>query len=73
MDGGVVHEATGTATLGHPLRALVWLSEHLGRHGQVLPAGSLVLAGALTDAVPLAAGSRCTIRMGRLGTLSTGW
>ena len=33
-----------------------WLSEHLGRHNESLPAGSLVLAGALTDAVPLVAG-----------------
>ena len=71
VDGEVVHAATGEAILGHPLRALVHLSEHLARHGQTLPAGSLVLAGALTDAVPLAAGSRYAVRMGRLGTLTT--
>jgi 2-oxo-3-hexenedioate decarboxylase len=72
VDGEVVHAATGAAILGHPLRALVWLSGHLARHGQALPAGSVVLAGALTDAVPLVAGSRYLIRMGGLGTLSTG-
>lgn len=71
VDGETVHEATGAAILGHPLRAIVHLSEHLGRHGQSLPEGSLVLAGALTDAVPLVAGSRYAIRMGDLGTLST--
>jgi len=68
--GEIVHEATGAAILGHPLRAIVWLSEHLGRLNQTLPEGSLVLAGALTDAVPLAVGSQYTVRMGKLGTLS---
>ena len=37
---------------------------------EVLPAGSVVLAGALTDAVPLTPGSRYTIRMGPLGELT---
>ncbi|HWJ83301.1 MAG TPA: fumarylacetoacetate hydrolase family protein [Nocardioides sp.] len=70
VDGTTVHEATGAAILGDPLRSIVLLSEHLARRGEVLPAGSLVLAGALTDAVPLVAGSRYTIEMGELGSLS---
>jgi 2-keto-4-pentenoate hydratase len=37
VDGEIVHEATGAAILGHPLRAIVWLSEHLARCGQTLP------------------------------------
>ena len=70
VDGATVHEATGAAILGDPLRSVVLLSEHLARHGEVLPAGSLVLAGALTDAVPLVAGSRYAIRMGDLGAIT---
>ena len=70
VDGRTVHTATGAAVLGHPLRAIVRLSEHLARQGQTLPEGSLVLAGALTDAEPLGPGTRWTIRMGELGTLS---
>lgn len=70
VDGTTVHAATGAAILGHPLRALVTLSEHLTRRGQTLPGGSLVLAGAITDAVPLVPGSRYTVRMEELGTLS---
>jgi len=70
VDGTTVHAATGAAILGHPLRAIVWLSEHLGRHGQTLPEGSLVLAGALTDAVPLVGSSTYTIRMEWLGSLT---
>ena len=57
VDGVVAHTATGAAILGHPLRALVHLSEHLARRGERLPAGALVLAGALTDAVPVRPGS----------------
>lgn len=62
VDGRVQHEATGAAILGDPLLALQLLSDHLERHDVVLPAGSLVLAGALTDAVPLARGR--TFRLG---------
>ena len=70
VDDRIVHRATGAAILGHPLRALVRLSEHLARQGAILPAGSVVLAGALTDAVPLTPRSRYTIRMGPLGELT---
>ncbi|MGY1883937.1 2-keto-4-pentenoate hydratase [Blastococcus sp. SYSU DS0753] len=64
VDGSVAHTATGAAVLGHPLRALVHLSEHLTRRGERLPAGALVLAGSLTDAVPVrtAAVHRAEIR-----------
>lgn len=70
VDELMVHSDTGAAILGHPLNAIVWLSEHLARHGQTLPAGSVVLAGALTDAVPLVASSHYSINMGVLGSLS---
>ncbi|XVU29232.1 2-keto-4-pentenoate hydratase [Actinoplanes sp. CA-054009] len=55
-DGEILHTATGAAILGDPLRALVFLSEHLSRRDESLPAGSVVLAGALTDAVPVRPG-----------------
>ena len=42
-----------SAILGDPLLALVHLSEHLAARGETLPAGSLVLGGAMTDAAPL--------------------
>jgi 2-oxo-3-hexenedioate decarboxylase len=56
VDGTVAQTATGAAILGHPLRALVHLSEHLARRGERLSAGAVVLAGALTDAVPVRPG-----------------
>lgn len=71
VDGRVVHTATGGAILGHPLHAIVRLSEHLAQRGETLPEGSLVLAGAMTDAMPLVRGSHYTVRTDVLGTLST--
>lgn len=69
-DGSVAHRATGAAILGDPLRALQLLSRHLERRGEILPVGSLVLAGALTDAVPLVAGSSYRLTVSRLGSIA---
>lgn len=69
VDGLVVERATGAAVLGDPLRALVLLSEHLAARGETLPEGSWVLAGALTDAVPLVAGRHHELEVEALGTI----
>ena len=71
MGGEVAHRANGTAILGHPLRAVALLAEHLERHQESLPAGSLVLAGALTDAVPLLAWRSYRLTVESLGTIVT--
>jgi 2-oxo-3-hexenedioate decarboxylase len=67
VDDQVVHQATGAAILGAPPLAVQLLSHHLERSGEVLPAGSLVLAGALTDAVPLTPGHRYALTVESLG------
>jgi 2-oxo-3-hexenedioate decarboxylase len=58
VDGVERAEVTPAAILGDPWLALVHLGEHLAARGEVLPAGSVVLAGAMTDAVPLPAAVR---------------
>jgi 2-oxo-3-hexenedioate decarboxylase len=70
VDERLVHEATGAAIGGAPLQSLALLSQHLRRRGQILPAVSLVLAGALTDATPLLAGHQYDLSIERLGRLS---
>ena len=65
-----MHEATGAAILGDPVLALVHLTEHLAHLGRSLPAGSWVLAGALTDAVPLEAARRYRLEIEGLGFIS---
>jgi 2-oxo-3-hexenedioate decarboxylase len=69
-DGHELHTATAAAVLGHPLRALIHLSQHLAKRGEHLPAGAVVLAGALTDAVIIRPGVTYRARMDRLGAVS---
>lgn len=72
VDGEVVAEATGSAILGDPLQALVRLSHHLAARGRSLPAGSVVLAGAMTDAVPMRPGSTYQAELEELGAVTLG-
>lgn len=61
---------TPAAILGDPLAALTHLATHLGRRGEVLPAGSVVLAGAMTDAVPLLRGTSVRVEVDGLEPLA---
>jgi 2-oxo-3-hexenedioate decarboxylase len=70
IDGKVVESATGAALLGDPALCVAMLANHLGKHGQKLHAGWLVMAGAATAAQPLAAGTRATANYSNLGSVS---
>jgi len=59
--------ATGAALLGDPAECVALLVRHLADSGEGLPAGSVVLAGSLTDAIAAAAGDTFTARYGGLG------
>jgi 2-oxo-3-hexenedioate decarboxylase len=72
VDGEVVAEASGAAILGDPLEAVVRLSHHLAARRRSLPAGSVVLAGAMTDAVPLRAGATYEAELEGLGSVKLG-
>jgi 2-oxo-3-hexenedioate decarboxylase len=65
--GEVVATAAGAAVLEHPAAAVAWFVRSLGARGRMLPAGSLVLAGALTAAVPVAPGDSVTVEIDRIG------
>ena len=51
-------------------REVAMLVNHLGRRGQSLPAGSLVLSGGITEAVAVQAGDNVTLRIQNLGSVS---
>ena len=70
VDGDLVATTTPAAILGDPLLAVVHLSRHLAAHGETLPAGSVVLAGAMTDAVPLEGHRRFEVAVAGLGGAS---
>lgn len=69
IDGEITGTATGAALLGDPAACLARLANHLGKHGQKLEAGWLVMAGAVTDARPLTAGTQAEARYSGLGTV----
>jgi 2-oxo-3-hexenedioate decarboxylase len=66
---GGSYTAAGGAVMGHPAAALTWLAEALTERGEHLEAGTIVLSGALTAAVPLTAGSVATAEFDGLGTV----
>jgi len=67
VNGRVAATAAGAALLGHPAASVAWAVDHLAAHGACLPAGSIVLAGAVTDAVPLSAGDVVEVEAYGLG------
>ena len=67
-DGVVVATAAGAAALGHPAQSVAWLVNELAARGETLTPGSIVLSGALTDAIPLTAGSVVTAEIEGLGS-----
>lgn len=69
VDGEVVDTATGAAILGHPLNAIAEGVRLLARRGRGLRAGQLVLAGALTDAIPTDAGRSIAFHFTNLGSI----
>lgn len=70
VDGQAVQFASSASILGHPARSLAELVRMLSARGQGLRAGSIVLAGGATAAVPLKAGSWVRVQVQGLGSAS---
>jgi 2-keto-4-pentenoate hydratase len=56
LDGATVASGTGAVVLGHPLNALLWLATALGRRGDRLRTGDIVLTGTCTGITKVAPG-----------------
>lgn len=69
-NGQLVATASGAAVLDHPANAVAWFVRKLAERGRSLPAGSLVLSGALTAAVPVEPGDSITVEIDRIGTVA---
>lgn len=66
-NGELVATAAGAAVLDHPAAAVAWFVRALHRRGRTLPAGTVVLSGALTAAVAVVPGDEIRVTLDRLG------
>jgi len=69
-DGATVGTGAGAAVLGSPLTALVWLANTLGALGVSLEAGSVILPGSMTAAIPVETGTTVTANFSSFGPVT---
>ncbi len=62
--------AASAAVMGHPAEAVAMLVRHLHQRGEILPAGSFVMSGGITEAIAVAAGDSIIARFQELGSIS---
>lgn len=69
-NGEIVAVGASAAVLNHPARAVSLLVGHLSRYGRSLPAGSYVMTGSITEAIPVAAGDSVCARFQNMGSIT---
>ena len=69
-NGRVASTGAGAASMGHPFNAALWLVNTLGALGQELPAGSIILSGALGPVVSIEAGDHVEVILGEADRVS---
>jgi 2-keto-4-pentenoate hydratase len=67
-NGRIAGTGAGAAVLGSPWHAAAWLANTLTGRGEQLAAGSIILTGSITAAVPVAAGDAVTVTIDGLGS-----
>jgi 2-keto-4-pentenoate hydratase len=67
-NGSLILRGSTADVLGHPLNALAALAAHLAERGLRAQGGDVILSGAITDAIPVAAGDTIEARIAGLGT-----
>lgn len=67
----VATTGVGSACLGNPIQAAVWLADVMCERGTPLRAGECIMSGSLGAMIPVAEGDRVHVDMGLLGTVST--
>lgn len=69
-NGEIVAMGASAAVLGHPAEAIAMLVNILAEQGELLPAGSFVMSGGITEAIPVKAGDCVIARFQELGSVS---
>jgi 2-oxo-3-hexenedioate decarboxylase len=70
INGEIAALGAGAAVLGHPAAAIAMLANLLGERGEEIPAGTLILSGAITEAVMVKAGDSVSLRMQDMGSVN---
>ena len=65
----VVREGRGDMIMGHPINALTWLANRLGRLGRGLKAGDLISTGTCAEIYHAEAGERIRAEFGPVGSI----
>ena len=69
-NGDLVATASGAAVMDHPAAAMAWFVRKLHQRDLSLPAGSVVLAGSWTAAIPVASGDIVHAEFDRIGSVT---
>lgn len=70
QNGELISSGTTAEVWGNPAAAVAWLANKLGAFGIELAAGSIVMAGAVTAALPAKAGDVFTVSFQGMGSVS---
>lgn len=70
VNGKIVETGAGAAVLGHPAASVAMLANMLAERGEVIPAGSFIMIGAITAAVQVNKGDSFVVHFQDLGTIS---
>jgi 2-keto-4-pentenoate hydratase len=70
LDGNVVAKANGSAIMGRPLAAVIWLAQQLSRQGNQLSTGDIVTSGSCTPILQVLPGQQMVADFGYLGQVS---
>lgn len=70
INGEMVAMGASAAVLGHPAEAIAMLVNILAEIDEVLPAGSFVMSGAITEAIAVKPGDSVVARFQELGSVS---
>ena len=69
-NGEVLVTGAGSAVMGNPLSAVVFLANELGKHGRHLLAGEVILSGALSSTLTVGPRDSYACEINRLGRVS---
>ena len=69
-NGTIEESGVGSAVMGNPINAMVWLANKLASFGVTMAAGSVVLSGSFVKAIPFAAGDTIAALFTSLGDVN---